>query len=232
MAVSGDIVKGSRKRLSQSHSVNGQCPSILLRLCSILLSELTHHMKTLRTPPESRQNPLLNQRVVIKVRYYLSAMHNSRALISDVIYAVLLSELDVHVPVNGAMETITIHHDITWHEFRALLADTMDVSPKSVSVAYRFSVQPQSTPYSHLSTPKHLDQLFPTATAVKKASRSQKPFAMELKRLDVASGKVKASSKGGKDSARTKEKRKRKVSQSHLIVAFDVIILTFSSGRQ
>lgn len=228
MAVSGDVVKETRKRLSQSDSVNGQCSFILLQ-CHSIVSELTHHIKMLRNPSESRQN--LDQRVAIKVRY-LSLMHNLRAFISNIIYSVLLSELDVHVPVNGAMETITIHRDITWHEFRALLADTMDISPKSVSVAYRFSIQPQSTPYSHLSAPKHLDQLFPTATAVKKASRSQKPFAMELKRLDVASSKVKASLKGGKDSARAKGKRKRKVSQSRLHIAFNVTILTFSSGPQ
>lgn len=121
-----------------------------------------------------------------------------------------LSELDIHVPVNGAMETITIDRCTSWDKFVSMLADTMEVSPKTVSVAYRFSVQAQNTPYSHLSTPKHYAQLFPLATATKKASRSKKPFAVELK--DMSGAKDKGGSKQGKGKANTKKgKRKRKV---------------------
>ena len=51
-------------------------------------------------------------------------------------------QLNFAVPSGGADEVVPISSTISWERFQHLIADTMDVLPKGVNVAYRFSIEP------------------------------------------------------------------------------------------
>ncbi|TFY73318.1 hypothetical protein EWM64_g10694 [Hericium alpestre] len=110
------------------------------------------------------------------------------------------------VPFNGATESISISSKTSWTSFVTKLANLMSVSPKHVSVAYRFSVDARSSPFSHLSKASHLRELFNKAPRAARSSRSKKEFFVELKDLSQPGGK----SSGGKDKKVVKKAKRRK----------------------
>ncbi|KAG5650059.1 hypothetical protein H0H81_000933 [Sphagnurus paluster] len=101
------------------------------------------------------------------------------------------------VPFKGATESLKIMSNISWAEFVGNLADTMCIPPKQVSVAYRFSTDPRSAAFKHLSKPIHLIELVEAVVSAEEQltnSKSKKVFSVELKSLEDGSvGKGKAS---------------------------------------
>jgi hypothetical protein len=100
------------------------------------------------------------------------------------------------VPFDGANSNLTVQSDISWTEFATHLANTMSLSPKNVRVAYRFSTEPRTAPFSHVASGVQLIELMDKAREAMeqlvKNPRSKKKFVVELKDLS-AQGKDKAS---------------------------------------
>jgi hypothetical protein len=138
----------------------------------------------------------------------------------------LVIELPFSVPSDGANSTIHVRTDVTFRELMAKLADELSVAPKEVKVAYRFTVEPRSAPWSHLQSDTHLAELIKKARlAIEKQrkSKSTRAFAVELKDLAGANSDRKAASKSkGKESEKDKERKrkKKKVSVVHRSVAW------------
>ncbi|KAJ7288914.1 hypothetical protein C8J57DRAFT_1643222 [Mycena rebaudengoi] len=103
---------------------------------------------------------------------------------------------------------MTVYSDIPYSDLVAKLADIMSLPPKKVHVAYRFSTQPRSAVFSHLSSRIHLMELVSIARRTVKTTKSQKEFIVELKDLDVVGGKGKGKMAPAKKGAKEK-KRKR-----------------------
>jgi len=134
-------------------------------------------------------------------------------------------QLTFSVPFDGANETLTVPSNISWTKFISKLADIMSLSPKNVRVAYRFSTDPRTSPFSHLSKSIHLVELAHAAKQAEKVTRSKKPFVVELKDLD-ASGKGKGSSKRNQEKGKKKKKKKKKV---QVIIRYQLdFMLTFN----
>jgi hypothetical protein len=74
----------------------------------------------------------------------------------------------------------------------------MSVSLKNVHVGYRFSIDPCSSPHSHLSKPIHLIELVAAAKKAARNTQSRKPFIVELKNFDT----------GKRDTKKGREKTK------------------------
>jgi len=85
----------------------------------------------------------------------------------------------------------------------------MGIAPKYVTIAYRFSTDPRTARFSHLSKHTHLIELFARAENTAKSTRSKKEFFVEVKELDAeADEKQKAkSSKKGKEKQLKSKKR-------------------------
>ncbi|KAJ7195456.1 hypothetical protein GGX14DRAFT_575515 [Mycena pura] len=115
-------------------------------------------------------------------------------------------ELKFSVPFEGANTTLKVSSNIVYSELLSQLADTMSLPPKDVHVAYRFSTQIRSDPFSHLSKSIHLIELVATARDAQRTTKSKKEFKVELKDLGV-NGKGKSAAKDGKGK---KDKKKRK----------------------
>ena len=88
------------------------------------------------------------------------------------------------VPSGGADEVVPISSTISWERFQHLIADAMDVSPKGVNVAYRFSMEPRTAHFSHLKKAEHLTALFQLAARAANLTKSKKPFSVVLKDLN------------------------------------------------
>lgn len=93
--------------------------------------------------------------------------------------------------------------NLKYPELVSMLADTMSIDPKKVRVAYRFSTQVRSDPFSHLSNAVHLMELVRAACTTIATTRSKKEFFVELKDLE-AGNKPK-----GKALAKNDMKKKR-----------------------
>ncbi|KAJ7766320.1 hypothetical protein DFH07DRAFT_769865 [Mycena maculata] len=113
------------------------------------------------------------------------------------------------VNCHGAITSLTVSSDIKYTELLSQLADTMSLLPKAVHVAYRFSTQPRSDPFSHLLKPIHLIELVQAARRTQNSTKSKKEFKVELKDLEAPGGKGKGKA-AGKDGKKDKKKRKRR----------------------
>ncbi|KAF8181340.1 hypothetical protein K438DRAFT_1973409 [Mycena galopus ATCC 62051] len=82
----------------------------------------------------------------------------------------------------------------------------MSLPPKSVRVAYRFSIQPGNAPLTHLSSAVHLMELVAAAYKAMSTTTSKKDFVVVLKALGEAPAK-------GKGKADTKAEKKAKAKQ-------------------
>jgi hypothetical protein len=95
----------------------------------------------------------------------------------------------------------------------------MSLSPKNVHVAYRFSTEPRTAPFSHVASGVQLIELMDKAheamEQLVKNPRSKKKFVVKLKDLS-AQGKDKAS-KGDKGKKSKHAKKKKKVMSSRSI---------------
>jgi len=90
------------------------------------------------------------------------------------------------IPSDGANSTLLVRSDITLKGLMNQLADELSVAPKAVKVAYRFSIEPRSAPWSHLQNEGHLSDLLKKARTTiekQKKSKSTRVFAVELKDL-------------------------------------------------
>lgn len=72
----------------------------------------------------------------------------------------------------------------------------MDISPKDVNVAYRFSTEPRTANFSHLKKAEHLASLFQQASRAANLTKSKKPFSVVLKDLNEQKKGVALKSRG------------------------------------
>ncbi|KAJ7697326.1 hypothetical protein B0H14DRAFT_3039156 [Mycena olivaceomarginata] len=115
-------------------------------------------------------------------------------------------DLKLSVPFAGANSTVTVSSTITFKDLLLTLADTMSLPPKSVRVAYRFTTQPRTTAFTHLSNDIELEDMVTAARAAQLTTRSTKEFKVELKDL-AAITKGKGNADGKKESKKKKRKR-------------------------
>ncbi|KAJ7053482.1 hypothetical protein C8F01DRAFT_1329677 [Mycena amicta] len=118
------------------------------------------------------------------------------------------------VPVDGADKSLDVTSTTTFAALRTKLANTMDVSPKSVYVATRFSTQPRSTSFTHLTDDESLRALFAAARRhigeiKNKKTKTSKEFYVEVKDLGAAK-KAKEEKEKGKEKKEKEKKNKRK----------------------
>ncbi|KAG6874659.1 hypothetical protein C0992_007076 [Termitomyces sp. T32_za158] len=126
--------------------------------------------------------------------------------------------IEFSVPYHGANETLIVESDISWAEFISNLANIMSVSPRNVSVAYRFTTDTRTSPFKHLNKNIHLIELIRQARVAKAKlgkSRSQKEFVVELKCLDNGLGNSMKSVSEGK-LKKPKKKKVKKESDSEI----------------
>ncbi|KAJ7064253.1 hypothetical protein C8F01DRAFT_1229691 [Mycena amicta] len=117
------------------------------------------------------------------------------------------------VPVDGADKSIDVISTASFAALRTTLANTMDVSPKSVYVATRFSTQPRNASFTHLTDDESLRALFAAARRhieenQNKKKKTQKEFYVEVK--DLGAAKKAKEEKGKGKEKKEKEKKKRK----------------------
>ncbi|KAK7035010.1 hypothetical protein R3P38DRAFT_2772057 [Favolaschia claudopus] len=115
--------------------------------------------------------------------------------------------LKLSVPFDGANTSLTVQSDLPFKDVRVKLANTMSLPPKDVHVGYRFSLQPRSTPWTHLSNNAHWMELVEAARTTKATTQSKKEFFVELKDLEAAKGK--GSAAAGKNAKKDKKDKKR-----------------------
>ncbi|KAJ7024597.1 hypothetical protein C8F04DRAFT_1301928 [Mycena alexandri] len=115
-------------------------------------------------------------------------------------------KLKFSVPFEGAVTSLFVSPTIEYKELVSQLADMISIPPKAFRVAYRFSTDIRSTPFSHLSNSDQLRELFTSARKAQATTKSRTEFVVEIKDLEEAAAKTKAK---GKD-----KKRKRNVSDS------------------
>ncbi|KAF8130428.1 hypothetical protein K438DRAFT_1948362 [Mycena galopus ATCC 62051] len=123
--------------------------------------------------------------------------------------------LKFSVPFEGANSTLKVSSKIKWQDLLSQLANTMSLPPKSVRIAYRFSIQPGNTPLRHLLSAVHLMELVAAAYKVMSTMTSKKDFVVVLKALGEApaKGKGKADTKAEK-KAKAKQKKRKYESES------------------
>ncbi|KAJ7815573.1 hypothetical protein B0H14DRAFT_2603351 [Mycena olivaceomarginata] len=112
-------------------------------------------------------------------------------------------DLKLSVPFAGANSTVTVSSTITFKDLLLTLADTMSLPPKSVRVAYRFTTQPRTTAFTHLSNDIELEDMVTAVHAAQLTTRSTKEFKVELKDL-AAITKGKGNTDGKKESKKKK----------------------------
>ena len=102
--------------------------------------------------------------------------------------------------------------DTTWSEFRTIMSNKLDVSPKSLRLGYAFSSEGKSAAVKHLSEGIHLIQLFAKAYTAKellrKSRKADKSFSVIIKLLEAKSSD--SAMKKSKDKGKGKEKEKSK----------------------
>ncbi|KAJ6481486.1 hypothetical protein C8R47DRAFT_589375 [Mycena vitilis] len=136
------------------------------------------------------------------------------------VYPVLTSNvpeefsLEFSVPFDGANAPLTVDSTTTYSTLVTKLADTMEVAPKSVHVAYRFSTEPNTAAWSHLQNSDHLTALFVNAKESQATTRSKKKFVVMMKDLNAPGGKSKGKGKDKAQGKNDKKEKKRKRGES------------------
>lgn len=136
---------------------------------------------------------------------------------THMLFSVFIRKYPFSVPVEGANTTVHVHSNCTFKKLMAELADVLSVPPKDVKVAYRFSIEPRSAPWSHLKNSNDLAELFKRAfeaTHKQKKQRSTRTFCVELKDLAPQSGNDDKTK--GKNKSKTGPSGKKKKSRHNL----------------
>ncbi|KAJ6472761.1 hypothetical protein C8R47DRAFT_1295626 [Mycena vitilis] len=122
--------------------------------------------------------------------------------------------LEFSVPFDGANAPLTVDSTTTYSTLVTKLADTMEVAPKSVHVAYRFSTEPNTAAWSHLQNSDHLTALFVNAKETQATTKSKKKFVVMMKDLNAPGGKSKGKGKDKAQGKNDKKEKKRKRGES------------------
>jgi hypothetical protein len=114
------------------------------------------------------------------------------------------------VPIDGAIDTLTVKSSISWTEFRIALAEKMVQSASGLLLAYKFSTDAQKKPPNLLATPIHFADLIQGArdgllaqAEVLRKGKKLKGGLFKIEIIDRDSGKGK---EPPKKSGKTKNK--------------------------